>query len=152
MKIIKYTPAFRARCITIFESNQPKFFAREELSLFADFLDHDIEDNYYMVEVDAEIVGCGGIFLDKLSNEVGLSWGMVHGDFHKRGYGKALTVFRLNLMKQQFPDFIYKVDTSQYTAGFYESLGFQTIAIIPDGFAKGLDKYIMKMNLPQETP
>ena len=152
MNIITYTPAFRPRCIDIFKSNQPKFFAEEELQLFADFLDHDIDDNYYLIAYEGAVVGCGGVFLDQQNDEVGLSWGMVHADFHKKGFGKALTVFRLDLMKQQYPNQIYKVDTSQFTAGFYESLGFETIAVIPDGFAKGLDKYVMKMNLPKDMP
>lgn len=47
--IIKYTPVFRERCIEIFKSNLPKFFAPEELQLFEDFLDHHTEDNYYVV-------------------------------------------------------------------------------------------------------
>ncbi|EDM36208.1 acetyltransferase, GNAT family protein [Pedobacter sp. BAL39] len=152
MDIIKYTPAFRARCIVIFKSNQPKFFAEEELQLFADFLDHDIDDNYYLIQEEGEVVGCGGIFLDQQSDEVGLSWGMVHADFHKKGIGKALTLFRLDVMKHQFPDRTYKVDTSQFTAGFYKGLGFDTIAIVPNGFAKGLDKYVMKMTPPKDMP
>lgn len=147
MKILKYTPLFREKCIEIFESNMPKFFATEELPLFIDFLENDIDGNYYVVEKKGEIVACGGIFLDDESDEAGLSWGMVHMGQHKNGIGKLLTEYRINLLKEVYPDKTYKVDTSQHTAGFYLKRGFRTIAVIPDGFAEGIDKYVMKMNL-----
>lgn len=147
MTILKYTPDFKQKCIDVFESNVPKFFAPEELQLFIDFLDHDIEDNYYVVKKDGDIVACGGVFLDKTSDEAGLSWGMVHANHHKQGIGKTFTEYRIQLLKEVYPDKVYKVDTSQHTAGFYLKRGFKTVEVIPDGFAKGLDKYVMKMEV-----
>ncbi|WP_316816579.1 GNAT family N-acetyltransferase [Pedobacter nyackensis] len=145
MKILKYTPVFKERCIEIFESNMPKFFAAAELQLFIEFLDRDVDDNYFVVEKDGAIVACGGIFLDKDTDEGGLAWGMVHVSQHKTGIGKMLTEYRLNLLKEVYPGKVYKVDTSQYTAGFYLKRGFKTIEVIPDGFARGIDKYVMKI-------
>lgn len=145
MKILKYTPVFKERCIEIFKSNMPKFFAAEELQPFIDFLDRDVEDNYFVVEKEGQIVACGGIFLEEETDEGGLAWGMVQIDQHKTGIGKMLTVYRLNLLKDVYPGKVYKVDTSQHTAGFYLKRGFKTIEVIPDGFAKGIDKYVMKI-------
>lgn len=145
MKIIKYEPSHREECIEIFKSNLPKFFATEELPLFEDFLDQDIDDNYYVVEENGHMIACGGIFLDKKSDEAGLSWGMVHANHHKRGIGKFLTEYRIDLLKKVYPSKNYKVDTSQHTAPFYEKRGFEILEIVPDGFAPGIDKYIMKM-------
>jgi len=145
MKILKYTPVFKEKCIEIFESNLPKFFAVEERQLFINFLDNDIEDNYYVVEKDGNIVACGGIFLAGDGVEAGLSWGMVHAGQHKTGIGKLLTEYRIDRLKAVYPGKIYKVDTSQHAAGFYLKRGFETIEVIPDGFAKGLDRYVMKM-------
>lgn len=145
MKILKYTPVFKERCMEIFRSNMPKFFAAEELQLFIDFLDHDINDNYFVVEKDGAIVACGGIFLNEDTDEGGLSWGMVDVSLHKTGIGKMLTEYRLHLLKELYPDKAYKVDTSQHTAGFYLKRGFKTIEVIPDGFGKGIDKYVMKI-------
>lgn len=145
MKILKYTPLFKESCIEIFKGNMPKFFAAEELQQFIDFLDHDIEDNYYVVEKDGDVVACGGIFLEDDGIEAGLSWGMVQVDQHKTGIGKMLTEYRIELLKKVYPGKIYKVDTSQHTAGFYLKRGFETTEVIPDGFAKGIDKYVMKM-------
>ncbi|SMC68659.1 GNAT family N-acetyltransferase [Pedobacter africanus] len=146
MEILKYKPLFKEKCVALFESNMPRFFAPEELPLFVDFLDNDIEDNYYVVEKNRKIVACGGIFLDTETDEAGLSWGMVHIAEHKNGIGKLLTEYRINLLKEIYPGKIYKIDTSQHTEGFYLKRGFRTIAVVPDGFAKGIDKYVMKMS------
>jgi GNAT superfamily N-acetyltransferase len=149
MLIIKYTSVFRERCIEIFKSNLPKFFAPEELQLFADFLDHDIEDDYYVVQEDGLVLACGGIFLDEGTDEAGLSWGMVHAEHHLKGIGKLFTQYRIDLLKKVYPGKNYKIDTSQHTAGFYEKNGFKTVGIVPDGFGKGIDKYMMKMVLQE---
>ncbi len=147
MKILKYSPEFKEKCIELFESNTPKFFEVEELPLFIDFLENDIEDNYYLVEKDGEIVACGGVFLTDDGKEAGLSWGIVRVDLHKKGIGKFLTEYRIDLLKKVYPGKIYKVDTSQHSAGFYLKRGFETIEVIPNGYGNGMDKYIMKMGL-----
>lgn len=145
MFIIKYTPLFKDSCIGIFNSNLPKFFAEEELQLFEAFLDRDIEDNYYLVKQDDLVVACGGIFLDQETDEASLSWGMVHAEQHLQGIGKWFTQYRIDLLKKIYPGKTYKVETSQHTAAFYEKNGFNTAAIVPDGFGKGIDKYVMRM-------
>lgn len=146
MNIQVYTPINRNSCLSIFDSNCPKFFAVEERALFNSFLDNKNLDEYYVLKDDAVVIACGGIFFDTKENCAGLAWGMVHRSFHKKGYGKQLTLFRIEKLMEQFPEVLHKVDTSQHTFGFYESLGFKTMAIIKDGFAPGLDKYVMKKN------
>lgn len=145
MLIIKYTPAFREDCIGIFKSNLPKYFADEELEQFENFLDNDTEENYDVVQSDGLIIGCGGIFFDKIKGEAGLSWGMVHADYHRRGIGKFFTQYRIDLLKRTYPDTTFKIETSQHTADFYQKRGFKTVDIVPNGFSKGIDKYTMKM-------
>lgn len=145
MKIINYTKIFREDCIKIFRSNLPKFFAIEELPIFESFLDEYTEDNYFVVKMDGEIIGCGGIFLDTEKNLAGLSWGMVHSEYHGKGIGKTFTQYRIDLLKKTYPSLPYAIETSQHTAGFYERNGFKTVEIVTDGFSKGIDKYIMTM-------
>ncbi|AZA84390.1 GNAT family N-acetyltransferase [Chryseobacterium lactis] len=145
MKIINYTRIFRKDCIEIFRSNLPKFFALEELPLFENFLDQYTEENYFVVKTDDKVIGCGGFFLDTKHNTAGLSWGMVHADYHAKGIGKAFTQYRIDLLKKTYPSLPYKIETSQHTAEFYKKNGFRTVEIVPDGFSKGIDKYIMIM-------
>lgn len=147
MKIINYTKIFREDCIEIFRSNLPKFFAIEELQLFENFLEDDTEENYFVVKIDGQVVGCGGFFLDTRDNMAGLSWGMVHADYHGRGIGKAFTQYRIDLLKKTYPTLPYKIETSQHTAEFYKKNGFRTVDVVPDGFGKGIDKYTMIMGV-----
>lgn len=70
---------------------------------------------------------------------------MVHAQHHKKGIGKLLTQYRLEIMKNCYPNKTYVLETSQHTAAFYEKNGFHTIAIVQDGFGKGIDKCFMKM-------
>lgn len=145
MNILKYTPAFREQCIAIFESNQPKYFAPEERQLFIDWLDNGTAADYYVVESNGQIIACGGIYLDQRNNEGGLSWGMVHAAWHKQGIGKQFAQHRIELLKTTYPARVYRIETSQHTAPFYEKLGFKTVEITKDGFGDGLDKYNMQL-------
>lgn len=145
MNILKYTPAFREQCIAIFESNLPKYFAPEEKQLFIDWLDNGTAVGYYVVEINEQIIACGGIYLDQPNNEGGLSWGMVHAAWHKQGIGKQFAQHRIELLKATYPARVYRIETSQHTAPFYEKLGFKTAEIIKNGFGEGLDKYNMSL-------
>ncbi|AZA99384.1 N-acetyltransferase [Chryseobacterium joostei] len=149
MKIIQYTKIFRKDCIEIFNSNVPKFFSPEELPLFESFLDDDTEENYFVVKMDGPVIGCGGFFLNAQNNIAGLSWGMIHSNYHGKGIGRALTQYRIDLLKQNYPTLPYKIETSQHTAEFYQKNGFKTVEIVPDGFGKGIDKYTMIMEVMQ---
>jgi predicted GNAT family N-acyltransferase len=144
IEIKPYEPAFRQRCIEIFESNQPKFFTVAERDLFIGFLDNKTAANYYVLKLDGEVIGCGGIFVNDNENIAGLSWGMVHSAFHRQGYGKLFTAHRVNLLRSLYPDKICRIDTSQHTVSFYEQFGFTTIQVIENGYGEGLHKNIMQ--------
>jgi predicted GNAT family N-acyltransferase len=142
MDIIRYQPIFREQCIALFESNLPQFFAPEEKSLFIDWLDQTTEE-YFVVKDQDTVVACGGIFFDEKTREAGLSWGMVHAARHGQGIGRTFTAHRLALIRSKYPDAVIRIETSQHTKAFYEKLGFVTVNVIKDGFAKGLDLYAM---------
>ncbi|MGI9580163.1 GNAT family N-acetyltransferase [Chryseobacterium sp. RRHN12] len=144
MQIIKYRQKYKERCIQIFKTNLPKFFAKEELQQFKEFLDQS-PDHYYMVEINGFPVGCGGIYFDERSNEAALCWGMVDANSHGKGIGKFLTRFRLDLLQKLNAGKMITIETSQHTASFYKKNGFTTVDILANGFCDGLDKYIMKI-------
>lgn len=95
---------------------------------------------------NGEAIACGGIFIDEEKNEAGLAWGMVKGSHHKKGYGKQFTIYRLALLKETWPSATHKIETSQHTEGFYAKMGFRTVRIEKNGFAEGLDIYVMHLN------
>lgn len=129
--------------VAVFRSNIPKYFGSDEEAGLRDFLAEYFED-YYVVEVDGEVVGSGGIALNE-DRTVSLCWGMIRSDHLGTGLGKKLTKFRIERSREKFGDLSIVISTSQHTQGFYEKLGFRLTEHTPDGFGRGID--ICKMRL-----
>lgn len=145
MKTIReYCPNDKEICLEIFESNLPQYFNFDEKLMFAEWLEKTDREEYYVLMINSEIVACGGLYYDDKKDEAGLAWGMVHQDFHKKGYGQMLTEYRLDKLSNKYPTAILRIETSQFTENFYKKMGFKTESIVKDGFGPGLDKYCMK--------
>lgn len=128
--------------IDIFRSNIPKYFGADEESGLRDFLREGCE-NYFVAEIDGEIVASGGIALND-DDTVSLCWGMVRADHLGTGLGKTLTLFRIEKAVEKFGDRALVINTSQHTRGFYEKLGFALTEHTPDGFGAGIDECKMR--------
>ena len=150
MTIRLYTPADKAACLAIFDSNMPQYFMPEERQQFEDWLDKEDREVYYVMTDNDQIVACGGIYIDTELNVAGQAWGMVLNSLHKRGYGKALTLHRIKEMDARFSHLDQHLGTSQHTAPFYEKMGYTTVEVIKEGFGPGLDHY--KMVRPAHAP
>lgn len=143
--IRKYSPEDLESVIAIFRSNIPKYFTPEEEDGLHDFLGDQAED-YYVLELNGEVVGSGGIARNDLENPtVSLCWGMVRKDHLGTGLGKLLTEFRIDLAQKKFAGLPPTIGTSQHTEGFYQKLGFHTVEHIPNGFAPGIDTCKMRL-------
>ena len=138
-----YMPADREACLAIFRSNLPKYFAPEELLLFTNWLDKPGLEDYFVLEVGQQVIGCGGYYTLPELQLANLAWGMIHQEYHGKGYGRQLTEFRLERMREKHPTFERRLSTSQHTFLFYQKMGYRTVEIIKDGFGPGLDKYVM---------
>lgn len=151
--ISPYLPEYKETLLAVFKSNMPLYFAEEELPLFDAFLDRDINNAkrpYWIIFEDDIIVGCGGIGINeptKYTNEphVIMCWGMVHQDYHKKGYGKVLLELRIEESKKVFPGVKIALGTTQHSYGFFEKYGFKTVCFEKDHWAKGLDLYQMEL-------
>jgi [ribosomal protein S18]-alanine N-acetyltransferase len=159
MVIREYQPEDKEMCIEVFQSNYPKFFDKEELKLFANWLDHQVsqgpiyksptytnseKDAYYVVELPTiGVIGCGGFYIIKDINEARLAWGMIHSNFHKQGYGKALYLYRKEIIIKNWPNHTITLGTSQHTYAFYEKMGMNVTATIKSGYGADLDRYDM---------
>lgn len=143
MKLRPYFPSDKNTCLAIFESNLGQYFAEYEREEFSVYLDEKCAENYWVLEDNNEIVGCGGIYENFKENCVGLAWGMVHNNHHKKGYGAFLTKFRVEKMITNYPTHIKQLATSQHTFSFYEKMGFKVTKITENGFGKCIDRYDM---------
>jgi len=126
----------------LLELNIPQYFAETELEDFKEYLNNEVED-YFIVEIDQEIVGSGGINYDKENNIAKISWDVIHPVFQGRGIGKMLLQYRIDHIKKYNPDLKITVRTSQIVYKFYEKNGFKLIAKHKDFWAEGYDMYKM---------
>lgn len=144
-----FVPADRAACLTIFDSNVPRYFAETERAAFLHHLDRagGALTPYLILRDATGPCACGGLVLDPAARRAGLSWGMVARGRHGQGLGRRLTEARL-AQARAIPGLrAVTLETSQHTRGFYEGFGFSAERIVPEGFGPGLDRVEMILAL-----
>jgi ribosomal protein S18 acetylase RimI-like enzyme len=139
----------RAACLQVFDSNVPTYSRPAERVEFESFLD-DVPGPYSVVDGTGSVVGCGGYALRPGEAVVDLCWGMIHAERHERGLGARLTFARLEHALRNPSVQAVALSTSQRTVGFYEKLGFRLVSVEKDGYADGLDRCEMRLELGSE--
>ena len=150
MKIRPFFETDYERCLEIFDSNCPAYFFVDERDEFAEWL-RVAKEPYWVIEENEKIVGCGGVYRAEqhtkssaeYADEVGFAWGMVDARYHKKGFGKTLSEYRVNYLKNNFAGRPIVLRTSHLTSAFFEKMGFSTKEFIQDGWEKGLHKVVM---------
>lgn len=142
--IRRYHPSDKSVVIDIFLQNTPDYFAVEEQLDLEQFLLAN-GNNYWLIEQDGLIAGCGGIVINEELNEGRIAWDFLSPDFHGQGLGRKLTEFRLTEIRKTPSVQRIVVRTSQLAYQFYAKFGFQTEKIEKDYWAPGLDLYAMQM-------
>ncbi len=131
-----------AALMKLFDQNAPQYFALEEKQDFKDYLQQHLEW-YFVIEIDEEIIGCGGVNFKENKTQAFISWDLIHPDFQRKGFGKELLQFRISKIKKvQSVENIY-VRTSQFVYLFYEKNGFYLIGILKNYWAKNYHLYDM---------
>lgn len=142
-KIIRvYSSNDRDSLMTIMRLNVPDYFAESEIADFEYYLTHEI-DQYFVIELNGELIGGGGINIDQAGKKAKISWDLLHPDFQNQGFGRELLQYRLNLLNEMKDLERISVRTSQLAYPFYEKNGFVLKEIIKDFWAKGFDLYDM---------
>ena len=136
--IRNYKKSDKESLLEILKSNIPAYFSPKEEKDFIHYLDHEI-DFYYVLEFQNKIIGSGGINLPNDKTIGIISWGMLHSNFQKQGFGTLLLKHRISKLQE-----IKKVDkiivrTSQHVYPFYEKAGFKITKTIPNYWADGFD-------------
>ena len=142
MKIVPYKSLYFSRCLSILKSNTPEFIDKSEESLFIDYLSRK-GIIYFVLFESKELIACGGYGYDNKKDSVVLSWGLVHNQFHKMGFGTHLLQYRIKQIVKKYPNSNIILDTSQKTYKFYERFNFKVDNITCNFYGKGLDRYDM---------
>jgi N-acetylglutamate synthase-like GNAT family acetyltransferase len=139
-------------CVIAFKSNLPLYFTEQEITDFENFLDKIVRDDsnkniikthYYVILLHNQIIGCGG-FGDKNNTEIiSLAWGLIHFDFHKKGFGKALLKHRLKEIQRLYQGKTLVLDTTQHSYHFFEKFGFKITEITEHSYAPNLHRFDM---------
>jgi ribosomal-protein-alanine N-acetyltransferase len=153
--IRNYQASDREACLRIFDGNTPLFFDPSERESLLNWLQakdegrmayaSNLAEHFYVLELAGRVMGCAGVYIpgdEKLANMV---WGMVERDLHKKGLGRELLVYRINIIQKEYPDCAIILDTTQHSYGFFERLGFRVTRITPDFYGPGLSRYDMVM-------
>lgn len=142
--IRKYTPADKEQLLQLIRLNTPAYFGPSEEEDFIYYLDNELED-YYVLEQDGGIVGCGGINYKPAEQTAVISWDMFHPGMQGRGLGRKLVQHRIEHVKADPSYTRMIVRTSQHTDKFYAKMGFQLKEVVNDYWAPGFDLYYMEM-------
>lgn len=141
--IREYAKEDKEPVLGLLRLNTPAYFATEEEKDLIYYLEKEIE-YYFVMEIDAKIVGCGGFNFSGNPALGKISWDILHPEFQGRSLGSSLLKYRIERLKK-FKDLQkIKVRTTQLVYKFYEKQGFILLEIVKDYWAKGFDLYDME--------
>lgn len=143
IKIREYTSNDKEKIIDLLKLNTPKYFAEEEAKDLIYYLDNEIE-SYYVIELDNEIVGSGGINLKENGTIGFISWDLLNPEFQRKGLGTLILNYRIEKLNENKEIKQIIVRTTQLVYKFYEKSGFKIIKEVKDYWAKGFDLYTME--------
>ncbi len=136
-----FAAADKEACLSLFDSNVPRYFHSSERADFAGFLDKP-DGAYFVIEQDGDICGCGG-FVKEARGQARFTWGMVDNARHGSGLGRMLAEYRLQAIEASGDFEEAELFTTPQVAPFFAKFGFKTVGVETDGFAPGMDKVQM---------
>ncbi len=142
MIIRRYTASDRERIIELLRLNTPQYFSPNEEKDLVYYLEEHAAD-YYVVELDAVVLGCGGFNLSDDGELAKISWDIFHPHHQGKGLGSELTKFRIERIKEIKSVKVISVRTSQLAWKFYEKFGLELKEIVKDYWDIGFDLYSM---------
>lgn len=135
--------------LALFDRNVPSYFDLSEREDFQRYLEKEVED-YYVIEYEGNIIGCGGINYNLVEMKAIISWDIIHPDYHGKGFGRKLIDYRLNHIQNNSNIKIIIVRTSQFTYEFYKKMGFELKETQKDFWAEGIDLFYMEQQCKRE--
>lgn len=146
MTIKTYSNNHKEEVIELIKLNTPAYFDPSEEKEFINYLENEIED-YFVVENNSKIVGCGGINYFTEEKTARISWDIIHPDYQGKGIGEQLTEYRITLLKENKNVETIVVRTTQLVHKFYEKMDFVLDKIEKDYWANDFDLYQMTLKL-----
>ena len=134
----------REACLSIFDANCPAFFAPNERSDYASFLDA-VPDGYEVCELAGRVVGACGL-IKKGDDSGSLNWIMIDPDAQGAGIGSAMMERIVSLARASELASI-DIAASHKSAAFFERFGAVARELTTDGWGPGMDRVDMTLRL-----
>lgn len=133
-------------CLDIHRSNEPDYLEPGGIHGFVEFLARGT--SYYLViEHDGKIIACGGLELAGDSDHATLVYGLVHRQFHGKGFGTTLLAARLSLLEHEGNSVPVWMSTSLAAVSFYGRFGFTLHSVTPDPVGPERDQGLLWLNV-----
>jgi len=136
----------RDKLLALLKLNTPEYFHPDEAKDFEAYLSDEVED-YFVIEVDDTVVGCGGINYMPERKTARIAWDMIDPYWQGRGLGSKLVKMRIEIIEAHGIYEVIEVRTSQLAHSFYGRQGFELDYIVDDYWAAGYDLYAMVLRL-----
>lgn len=116
-------------CLAIYKSNKNSL-PQSQLTYYEQFLHESPWESYVVMELDGEVIGCGGLLWNQQSGTMQLICGFIHHDWQRKGLGGLLLMYRLAMLRECTHEQVLGIglETSPEQAGFYLPFGFFIIA------------------------
>jgi N-acetylglutamate synthase-like GNAT family acetyltransferase len=139
-----YETSDSAAVINLLRLNTPNYFSQEEEEDLIYFLENEREQ-YYVVSINNEIVGCGGYNITEDKSTGIICWDIIHPYYQGKSIGRSLLNYRITQIKNVKSIRKITVRTSQLVYQFYEKQGFELIEIVLDYWSRGFHLYRMEL-------
>ncbi|KIP67337.1 acetyltransferase [Vibrio harveyi] len=139
-----YQSGDREDCLDVFDENCPEFFAPNERSDYADFLDSSPE-GYEVCMLGGDIIGAVGLSGEESQNQ-SINWIMISPKAQGLGIGSIFMKRAINLANERGLGHI-KIAASHLSAPFFCKYGAVSIGEVKDGWGPDMHRIDMELHL-----
>jgi GNAT superfamily N-acetyltransferase len=142
---LPYGNRHKPACLALFDANCPAYFAANERTDYADFLD-GLDCNYWVRLQSGSAVAAFGLLEGAGSGRLGLTWIMVHPDFHGGGLGRAIMT-AVEAHARALGAAAVDIAASHLSAPFFARFGAREIGRTADGWGPAMHRVDMELRL-----
>lgn len=138
-----YKPTDKERLLKIFSFNTPKYFDKNEINDFEEYLMQKAE-TYLTIEVNNNIVGGIGYYINENDKSGRITWIFFDPSYSGQGLGKQSVEHCLKILSKDKRVEKFIVTTSQLAYKFFDKFDYSISRIEKNYWGEGLDLYKME--------
>jgi len=138
-----YKPTDKESLLRIFSFNTPKYFDKNEINDFKEYLEQNAE-TYLTIEVDNIIVGGTGYYINENDKSGRITWIFFDPSYSGKGLGKQSVEHCLKILSKDKRVEKFIVTTSQLAYKFFGKFDYSINRIEKNYWGEGLDLYQME--------